>query len=344
MDPIHAGSRSRDADRKPDRMRHGNPACDRIDMPEARSGRYAGVFLWADLDGTLLTPERSLSPENLEAIGAFQAQGGRFGIATGRMEKSTSANFPSLRTNLPCIFYNGALIGWHPEGASIRSTHLSRNPADMLDDVIRAFPEVGIEVLSAGRAWMVRRNPALEAQLARERLEAVDARWTDIPAGWFKVLLGGEPAMLAEVTARLGPMAAGRFDLVRSEQTLLEVLQPGVSKGDAVRWVAARAEPSPNRIVAIGDNDNDADMLAAADLGIVMANGSPAAKRAASVTIADNRTPCMPAVLALLDAVRQAGRTFVPFRRAEGPKPASRACHLYCSWLTAIAVSVSSMV
>lgn len=289
---------------------------DRIGMPPGRNGRYAGIFLWADLDGTLLTPERTLPPENLEAIAAFQAQGGRFGIATGRMEKSTSANFPSLVTNLPCIFYNGALIGWHPDGTALRSVFLSQDPSRMLDVAIRACPEIGVEVLSAGKAWMVRRNAALEGQLARERLDAVDASWTDIPAGWFKVLVGGEPEMLAEVTRLLAPMAAGRFDLVRSEETLLEVLQPGVSKGDAVRWITTRAQPSPARIVAVGDNDNDADMLAFADIGIAMANGSAAAKAAAAMTIADNRTPCMPAVLAAIDAAVDAA---VPDRKSTVP-------------------------
>lgn len=288
-----------------------------IRLPPTPGGRYQGVFLWADLDGTLLTPERVLPAENREAIAAFQAQGGRFGIATGRMERSASANFPDLVTNLPCIFYNGALVAWHPDGAPLRAIHLSHDPSAMLDAVMAACPEVGVEVLAAGKAWMVRRNAALEAQLGRERLEAVDARWSDIPPGWHKVLLGGEADVLASVARRLVEPAAGRFDLVRSEETLLEVLQPGVSKGEAARWIVGHAEPAPRCVAAVGDNDNDAALLAFAGVGVAMANGSASAKAAATDRIADNRTPCMPAVLAAIDAMLS--------RRGEGGWPACRA-------------------
>ncbi len=288
------------------------PASGYILLPPAPHGRYAGIFLWSDLDGTLLTPERCLPPENREAIDAFVAQGGRFGVATGRMEKSTSANFPHLSANLPCIFHNGALVAWHPDGTPLRSIHLSHDPSPMLDAVVAACPELGVEVLASGRAWMVRRNEALEAQLARERLDATDARWADIPAGWHKVLLGAAPDVLEAVARRLAPAAAGRFDLVRSEDTLLEVLQPGISKGEAARWIVGRADPVARCVVAVGDNDNDADLLAFADIGIAMANGSPAAKAAAAVTVADNRTPCMPAVLEIIDAMLRRRKDAAP--------------------------------
>ena len=97
------------------------------------------------------------------------------------------------------------------------------------------------------------------------------------------------------------PWAEGRFDLLYSEETLLEVMQPAVSKGDAVQWVKNQYGSECRLIAAVGDNDNDADMIAVANIGIVMANGTGRAKEYAAFVIPDNRQACMPTVLALLD-------------------------------------------
>jgi hydroxymethylpyrimidine pyrophosphatase-like HAD family hydrolase len=47
-------------------------------------GKFDGILLLSDLDGTLLSGTRVISPENLEALRYFMAEGGRFSVATGR--------------------------------------------------------------------------------------------------------------------------------------------------------------------------------------------------------------------------------------------------------------------
>lgn len=56
--------------------------------------KYDGIVIYSDLDGTLLDSERNLSKENMDAINSFISQGGRFGVATGRMERTTTVKFP----------------------------------------------------------------------------------------------------------------------------------------------------------------------------------------------------------------------------------------------------------
>ena len=265
------------------------------------SGQYAGVLLYSDLDGTLLTPQRTLSPENLEAIHRFVSQGGLFGVATGRMERSLQLNFPALPTNLPCIFYNGALIQWHPDGPVLLKRALETDPVPQLKAVMAACPGVGIEVLSGGQAYVQQINEPMRAQLGREGLQGIPADWPDIPAGWYKVLLTGERPALAEARRMLEDLGKGSYDLVYSEDTLLEILQPNVSKGSALHWVKARYAGRVNLTVAVGDNDNDADMLAVADLGIAMENGTARAKAGADHVVPDNREACLPHVLAWID-------------------------------------------
>lgn len=274
---------------------------------------YAGVLLWADLDGTLLNPERQLDPENLHALRQFHDGGGKFGVATGRSDHSLSLNFPELTLTLPGIFYNGALMKWAHEPDPVFFAHLPTEPVEVLDSLLDAFPGIGVEMLQGGRAWLARTSPVLAAQLAREGLHPVACAPADVPCGWFKVLLGGEPDMLRRAHAFLSARLPASFTLVFSEDNLLEILPAGVSKGRAIRrfldGTAAEAHvPAPPPVlVTVGDNDNDADMLATADIGIAMGDASAAAKSAAGHVIGTNRTACLPQVLALLEPLRHKG-------------------------------------
>ena len=51
-------------------------------------GRFDGVMILTDMDGTLLDSQSRLSPENRDAILQFIAQGGRFSVATGRVKRA----------------------------------------------------------------------------------------------------------------------------------------------------------------------------------------------------------------------------------------------------------------
>ena len=53
-------------------------------------GRYDGYLILADYDGTLADRSGRVSPENVEAIRAFQQQGGFFTIASGRFYQECS--------------------------------------------------------------------------------------------------------------------------------------------------------------------------------------------------------------------------------------------------------------
>ena len=58
---------------------------------------------------------------------------------------------------------------------------------------------------------------------------------------------------------------------VQSEPVYLEILPPGVSKGEALRaMVEALGTSTPSETIAIGDNWNDVEMIEAAGLGVAM--------------------------------------------------------------------------
>ena len=62
-----------------------------------------------DLDGTLLLPDKTISPRTVAAAKAAMAAGARFVINSGRMPESIRAAAEALHINAPVICFNGAL-------------------------------------------------------------------------------------------------------------------------------------------------------------------------------------------------------------------------------------------
>ena len=70
--------------------------------------RYDKIALFTDLDGTLLNSRRQVSEENLQALARFTAEGGLFGISTGRAPSNALDVLPPLPINTWSVFLNGA--------------------------------------------------------------------------------------------------------------------------------------------------------------------------------------------------------------------------------------------
>ena len=79
-----------------------------------------------DLDGTLVAPDNSISPANIEAIQRASARGAAVIIVTGR--PYLSPNAVAGRVGLPVVpvvSFNGALIRWSGGGPTLFSSCLA---------------------------------------------------------------------------------------------------------------------------------------------------------------------------------------------------------------------------
>ena len=70
-------------------------------------GKFDGITLISDIDGTLFSSPGTIPQANVEATEYFMANGGRFAVATGRSQVSIAKNFDKFRVNTPCIVLNG---------------------------------------------------------------------------------------------------------------------------------------------------------------------------------------------------------------------------------------------
>ena len=81
---------------------------------------------------------------------------------------------------------------------------------------------------------------------------------------------------------------AYKFDFIRSERTLYEILPKGNTKGDVMLRIADILGINHEKTVAVGDYDNDVSMLKAAGVGVAVSNAIAEAKAAADYLTVSN--------------------------------------------------------
>ena len=68
----------------------------------------------------------------------------------------------------------------------------------------------------------------------------------------------------------------------------MQVLPLGASKGAGVEWLLAHLGVSASNVMAMGDGENDLEMLELACVGVAMSNAGARVKAAADVVVPSN--------------------------------------------------------
>jgi len=244
-----------------------------------------------DLDGTLLSTSAEISAVNREALRAAAERGVQIAIVTGRRFHSARTLLAPLGCPLTLISSNGARI------SSLEGEACHRNflPAAVAREVLASTPDfrpyavVIYDIPGRGQVVM-QSDGALDGPLGWYRknapealLEVPDLEAATLPEcpDVIQVLFSGPPPKVEAVAPLLAasPLAP---DLSLTwtryparNMVLLDVMNRGCTKGEALRIWAARRGIDPAEVMAVGDNHNDREMLEFAGRPVVMGNAEP---------------------------------------------------------------------
>lgn len=257
----------------------------RSPRPEARRFR----LLVADIDGTLVTSAREITPRVLGAVRSAQRSGVRVCLATGRIWPSAEPYFRRLGADPPAILYNGGIVFDFGTGAVLRRVPLGRGHARAVLELLREFPEVQPHLYVGDRVYTDRANAYTERYKRKDSLtvEEVGDLVAFLPPEPMKILIIGARSDLLRVMARIQALPMP-INAVFSEETYLEVLPQGSSKGAALEFVARHLQVPLTGAIAVGDNLNDLEMIRAAGLGVAMGNAPAELKAHAGYVTATN--------------------------------------------------------
>lgn len=244
-----------------------------------------------DLDGTLLTPAHELSPRVEQALRKAIAQGVHVVLATG---KSRAAGIPIIeKLGIPShgIFLQGLTL--YDEAGKL--VHEQTLDPDLARRVITIAEDRGFGVIaySASRILVRRRAPETDAVLipfqepVPESAGPLQNLVGVVPLN--KLLFVGDPAAISAFRWQLGYLVGGEGRLMQAGwPNMLELLPPGASKGAMLARLLHDLGLKPAQAMAIGDAENDFEMIQLAGVGVAMGNATQHLKDTADFVTASN--------------------------------------------------------
>jgi hypothetical protein len=241
-------------------------------------------LLALDLDGTLVDRFRTISARVQAAIRAAVERGVRVSIATGREYVVTEKFARLLGLTSPVICCQGAFIYDPLTGQTIHQEGLSLPLAHLVIDLARS-QRLALNFYLDGKVYTEYGTPESRAIFSKDGapLVEVDDLKQALTTAPFKGLIVHPADEIEQAAAQLRAAVGEAVRVVRSSERLIETTLPTVSKGKGLAILADYYGIAQDEVMAIGDHDNDIEMIAWAGLGVVMGNGSSGAKAVADV-------------------------------------------------------------
>ena len=245
------------------------------------------VIILSDMDGTLLTKQKTMNETDLKAIKKFISMGGKFTVSTGRTIQSFEQYQKVLDLKIPVIMYNGGLIYDYTEKKILYSYPLDDIAKEISLEIFKAMPETGGEVLKLDDTYVFSNT---EYQQYHTKVCNIVPKYMDLQdiedGNWFKVLFSMSPENIVKMKKIISERGFDRyFDFVRSSDFFLEMLPIGITKGSALNEYRELRGYEDFDFVAIGDFDNDIEMIQQADFGVCPANSQESVKNTADMVL-----------------------------------------------------------
>lgn len=234
-----------------------------------------------DMDGTLLTEDKKIPQAHIDAIHQAIQAGVKLVLCTGRPLVGVKPYFQELgleNENEYVIVDNGCAIHQTSDWQIIDWQELKPDDIRYLYSLaeqshvqLTLFDEEHYFVVGEKASKIVTDDAALvfttPTEISLEEACSGQHRM-------FQAMFLGNPEQVDDFDTKFSQELCQRFSGVRSQPVIYEAMPKGVTKAFALERLAQRLEINPEEIMALGDANNDIEMLQFAGLGVAMGNSS----------------------------------------------------------------------
>lgn len=243
----------------------------------------------SDVDGTLVTPDKKLTPATLKAVRELHARNILFTITSSRPPIGLRMLSVPLGITLPMGPFNGSSVV-NPD-LSVDEQHLIPKHAVLAS--LALFARHGIDAwIFTNKYWLVQRYDGQYVPHEQQTIEAspliADLDGPCVSEACKVVGVSSDFALLARCEAELQGLLGKEAHVARSQDYYLDVTPPGYDKGTFVTMMSKRLNIPPRAIAAIGDMANDLPMFRASGMSFAMGNASDTVKSQATHVTASN--------------------------------------------------------
>jgi hypothetical protein len=239
-------------------------------------------LLLADVDGTLVTPDKVLTDRAVDAVRRLGEAGILFAVTSGRPPRGMSMLIEPLNLTTPIAAFNGGIL----VNRDMSVIEQRVVPEDLVVPVAELNASFGLDTwVYRGADWYV--PDPKGAHVARETatvrfepkvMASLDGLTSDVTK-----LVGVSDDL--DAVARASEAAHDRFGdhvaAARSQPYYLDVTHPDANKGAVAQYLARTYSIPTDSIATIGDMPNDVLMFAHSGLSIAMGNASLEVQHAA---------------------------------------------------------------
>ncbi|MBD5132788.1 MAG: excinuclease ABC subunit UvrC [Clostridiales bacterium] len=271
-----------------------------------------------DLDGTLLNDDLEISAGNIAAVKDYVERGGIFTFATGRSPRSVKKFLPALgldKRPVRLLCNIGSVI---VDSASLEILNVYDIPKEISTEFLKLAPTLSrfVLVYTVDGSKIEKLDSIAEryAQNINIEFDAVGDLSEYAASGKskiVKIVLVMDERELDDTAKRLNvefpqlqyTQSTAPFlqrlkkDGEDFKPAMIECVLRGVDKGVALKAIADGYGIPMTEVIAMGDSFNDASMIKAAGLGVVMANAPEPIKRLADYVTDTNNADGVAKVL-----------------------------------------------
>jgi Cof subfamily protein (haloacid dehalogenase superfamily) len=243
----------------------------------------------SDVDGTLVTPDKQVTPASARAAHQLADKGIGFTVVSSRPPAGLRMLVEPLSLRLPMgAFSGGAIVG--PDLAVIEEHYISESTARR---AVAMLTEGGVDVwLYTPGGWLVR-NPG-DHYIPKEK-RTIQSDPVVVPdfgphlARVFKIVGSSlDFERLAACETAVCTTVGDRAFVIRSQAYYLDITAPGLDKGTFLEALSRRLAVPPGNIAVLGDMSNDLAMFRKAGMSIAMGNATAEVKALATHATAAN--------------------------------------------------------
>lgn len=247
-------------------------------------------ILFTDLDATLLTDEKTVSPKTMQVLKDLLAAGHFLCFCSGRpiasvIEVATNLGYGMGSKN---VYYVGSNGGVCIEAETEKEIYAYRMQMEAVGMIQAGADKFGVHVHTYTRTHIVSRAQTKELDgyqtaihmptlLVKDLCEVEEPPYKCLCIRWY------DHETLVRLKEYLDANSKGMFKTLFSNDALLEVIPPISGKHVAVQKLSQHLGIDIKNTFACGDENNDASMIEMAGLGVAMINGTESPKAVADV-------------------------------------------------------------
>jgi len=243
----------------------------------------------SDVDGTLLTRDKTLTDGARRAVRRLHEAGIGFTITSSRPIIGMGFLIEPLAITLPVGAFNGSCI----VDPQLNPIELHLIPASAAQRSLEVLDQFGADIwLFTPDLWLTRRPDGEYVPHEKRAIRAdptIVADFAPYSSVACKIVgSSADAALLQRCEVAMQQALGAEATAVRSQSYYLDVTPPGCDKGTFVQAIAKRLGISTDEVATIGDMQNDLAMFRKSGISIAMGNATDDVKKLATHVTASN--------------------------------------------------------